>query len=226
MQHNEKRITLALVINFIVLATAIGFSVYFALSVKDGERGATGKSAYEIAVEHNFMGTEKEWLDSLNGQNGEDGLTPVIEISEEGNWVINGVDTGIKAKGEDGSQGPAGLDGIDRQDGKDGEQPNIGVDGNWWIGDVNTGISAQGTPGVSITNVEINYEGELIIKLSDGSDAINLGKVVGTDGTDGVTPTLEINAEGYWVINGKVTEINAQGQDGESGVCAFKYPSM
>lgn len=46
MQHNEKRITLALVINFIVLATAIGFSVYFALSVKDGERGATGKSAY------------------------------------------------------------------------------------------------------------------------------------------------------------------------------------
>lgn len=102
-----KKITLALVINFIVLATAIGFSVYFALSVKDGERGATGKSAYEIAVEHNFMGTEKEWLDSLNGQNGEDGLTPVIEISEEGNWVINGVDTGIKAKGEDGSQGPA-----------------------------------------------------------------------------------------------------------------------
>ncbi|MBS6463417.1 MAG: leucine-rich repeat protein [Firmicutes bacterium] len=218
MQHNEKRITLALVINFIVLATAIGFSVYFALSVKDGERGATGKSAYEIAVEHNFMGTEKEWLDSLNGQNGEDGLTPVIEISEEGNWVINGVDTGIKAKGEDGSQGPAGLDGIDGQDGKDGEQPNIGADGNWWIGGVNTGISAQGTPGVSITNVEINYEGELIIKLSDGSDAINLGKVVGTDGTDGVTPTLEINAEGYWVINGKVTEINAQGQDGISPV--------
>lgn len=28
-------------------------------------RGADGKSAYEIAVEHGFAGTEEEWLDSL-----------------------------------------------------------------------------------------------------------------------------------------------------------------
>jgi len=29
--------------------------------------GAEGKSAYEIAVEHGFVGTEEQWLLSLKG---------------------------------------------------------------------------------------------------------------------------------------------------------------
>ena len=33
----------------------------------DGDNGSNGKSAYEIAVENGFTGTEQEWLDSLNG---------------------------------------------------------------------------------------------------------------------------------------------------------------
>lgn len=36
-----------------------------------GEKGDPGKSAYEIAVEQGFTGTEKEWLDSLHGTSGE-----------------------------------------------------------------------------------------------------------------------------------------------------------
>lgn len=35
--------------------------------------GADGKSAYEIAVDHGFVGTEEEWLDSLIGANGTPG---------------------------------------------------------------------------------------------------------------------------------------------------------
>lgn len=30
--------------------------------------GKNGKSAYEIAVENGFLGTEQEWIDSLNLQ--------------------------------------------------------------------------------------------------------------------------------------------------------------
>lgn len=30
--------------------------------------GIAGKSAYEIAVENGFKGTEKEWLESLKGE--------------------------------------------------------------------------------------------------------------------------------------------------------------
>lgn len=47
-----------------------------------GEPGAAGKSAYEIAQEHGFEGTEEEWLASLKGEKGDkgdpgaDGYTP------------------------------------------------------------------------------------------------------------------------------------------------------
>ena len=38
-----------------------------------------GKSAYEIAVENGFKGSEQEWLNSLYGKNGEDGADLDIE---------------------------------------------------------------------------------------------------------------------------------------------------
>lgn len=43
--------------------------------VMDGEfvGGRDGKSAYEIAVEHGFEGTEEEWLESLVGPPGPEG---------------------------------------------------------------------------------------------------------------------------------------------------------
>jgi hypothetical protein len=39
----------------------------------DGKDGANGKSAYEIAVDNGFTGTEQEWLESLKGADGKDG---------------------------------------------------------------------------------------------------------------------------------------------------------
>ena len=39
----------------------------------DGTPGTDGKSAYIIAVEHGFTGTETEWLESLKGKDGTDG---------------------------------------------------------------------------------------------------------------------------------------------------------
>lgn len=39
--------------------------------------GIEGKSAYEVAVANGFEGTEKEWLDSLHGEKGDPGYTPV-----------------------------------------------------------------------------------------------------------------------------------------------------
>lgn len=48
-----------------------------------GEPGADGKSAYEIAVENDFSGSEAEWLESLRGETGPQGptgTTPNIQI--------------------------------------------------------------------------------------------------------------------------------------------------
>ena len=53
-------------------------------------RGTIGESAYEIALKNGFKGTEKEWLQSLFPQ-----------IGENGNWVIGGIDTGVSADGSD-----------------------------------------------------------------------------------------------------------------------------
>ena len=50
--------------------------LYQQLLQKISEKGKDGKSAYEIAVEHGFTGTENEWLQSLKGADGKDGITP------------------------------------------------------------------------------------------------------------------------------------------------------
>ena len=63
-----------------------------------------GLSAYEIAVEKGFEGTEEEWLVSLKGQQGEKG--------EQGIQGEKG-ETGIK--GEKGDKGDKGDKGEPRQ---------------------------------------------------------------------------------------------------------------
>lgn len=59
-----------------------------------GTQGADGKSAYQIAVDNGFSGTETEWLASLKG--------PIGETGPQG---IQGV------QGPQGERGPAGADG-------------------------------------------------------------------------------------------------------------------
>lgn len=73
-------------------------NLYQQLLQKISEKGKDGRSAYEIAVEHGFVGTETEWLESLkgvDGKNGTDGLP-----------------------GKDGKNGTDGLPGRDGIDGK------------------------------------------------------------------------------------------------------------
>lgn len=81
--------------------------LYQQLLQKISEKGKDGKSAFEIAVEHGFVGTEIEWLESLKGVDGKDGC--------DGR---NGVD-GLPGKdGKDGADGLPGRDGINGTDGK------------------------------------------------------------------------------------------------------------
>lgn len=42
-------------------------------SGEKGDPGKNGKSAYEIAVDNGFEGTEQEWLNSLKGEKGDKG---------------------------------------------------------------------------------------------------------------------------------------------------------
>lgn len=55
---------------------------------------AYGKSAYVLAVQNGFKGSEEEWLASLKG---DPGITP--HIGENGNWWVGDVDTMESAAG-------------------------------------------------------------------------------------------------------------------------------
>ena len=87
---------------------------------------------YQLALADGYSGTYEEWLASIKGTDGKDGHSPVITIGENGNWFIDGVDTGVKAQGENG---------------KDGDSPYIGANGNWWVGETDTGVKATGDQG-------------------------------------------------------------------------------
>jgi len=94
--------------------------LYQQLLQKISEKGKDGKSAYEIAVEHGFVGTEAEWLESLKGVDGKDGVN-----GKDGCDGRNGVD-GLPGKdGKDGANGLPGRDGIDGINGSDGKSAYI-----------------------------------------------------------------------------------------------------
>lgn len=65
------------------------------------------------------------------GPQGPAGETPEITIGDNGNWVVDGEDTGVKATGEDGET----------------PEVTVGENGNWFINGVDTGVSAQGPQG-------------------------------------------------------------------------------
>ena len=80
-----------------------------------GGTGIDGKSAYEIAVEHGFVGDEKTWLETLKGAQGEVG--PQGPQGEKGD------------QGEVGPQGPVGVQGPAGPQGERGPQGEQGVQG-------------------------------------------------------------------------------------------------
>ena len=55
-------------------------------------KGEEGKSAYEIAVQNGYSGSEQQWINSLVGKPGD---TPYIGAN--GNWFVGAVDTGVRA---------------------------------------------------------------------------------------------------------------------------------
>ena len=66
--------------------------------IEDAEHGLDGKSAYEIAVEHGYVGTEEEWLASLHGK---DGITPDMSEYPKTSEVQTIVETVIQPVAEE-----------------------------------------------------------------------------------------------------------------------------
>ena len=142
--------------------------------------------------------------------------TGSILTIENGNWYINGVDTGVPATGPQGEKGETG------NNGNDGVTPHIGANGNWWIGSVDTGIKAQGQQGqagqdgANGVTPHIGVNGNWWIGTVDtGIKAQGQQGQAGQDGTNGISPHIGTN--GNWWIGTTDTGIKAQGQQGQAG---------
>ena len=119
--------------------------LYQQLLQKISEKGGNGKSAFEIAVENGFVGTETEWLESLkgkdgtdgqpgkngadgtNGQDGKDGIDgkSAYEIAIANGFFGTESEWLESLKGSDGKDGTDGQPGKDGVDGKDGVTPDM-----------------------------------------------------------------------------------------------------
>lgn len=165
-----------------------------------GEDLPRGKSAYEIAKENGFDGTEAEWLASLKGKpgenglpgtNGKDGETPYV--GENGNWYIGADDTGKPSRGAKGEPGRDGVTptfsiesvetgepGTDAEVTMTGDAPNHGL--RFVIPRGNKGDKGDtGSPGAKGDKGEPGAKGE------PGSPGAK-----GDKGDTGATPNLTI----------------------------------
>ena len=133
-----------------------------------GSRGADGKSAYEVALQNGFTGTEADWLTSLKGQKGDTGAPGAKgEPGEKGDRGEPGT-PGAKGergeKGEKGDTGTPGKDGVNGTDGKDGAD---GFSPTVTVTETSTGATITATDKNGTTTAKIQNGSGTPVDLSD-----------------------------------------------------------
>lgn len=167
------------------------------ISDLSGAQGIQGLSAYQVAVQHGFEGTEDEWLISLKGEKGETGPK-----GDKG-------DTG--EKGDTGPQGPKGDTGsglnLKGELDSETELPQEGVSGDAWLisGNLYVYVGENG-------NVESNP------KWSNVGSIQGLAGPQGPKGEQGEPgPKGEPGANGAPGVQGPKGDPGEKGEKGDPG---------
>lgn len=168
---------------------------------ENGADGAPGKSAYEVAVDNGYQGTETEWLNSLKmGPKGDKG-----DKGDPGEPGKDGVDG---EKGDPGAVGPAGPKGEKGEKGDQGIQGPPGKDGA--KGDPGT-VGPKGDPGVQ------GEKGDPGVKGDQGDPGPKGDKGdMGAQGPAG--PQGEQGVKGDPGQQGEKGDRGERGPQGEAGV--------
>ena len=152
----------------------------------NGEKGTDGKSAYQIAVEQGYQGSESDWLSSLKGEKGNTGAkgNPGQDGAEGKSAYAIAVEHGyedseekwlLSLKGEKGDTGERGEKGDAGVAGKDGFSPiaNVVKDGSVITITI---TDKNGTTTVTLTEgaaadltpyAKVTYVDEKVQELSD-----------------------------------------------------------
>ena len=180
----------------------------------NGEKGTDGKSAYQIAVEQGYQGSESDWLSSLKGdkgdkgekgntgakgnpgQDGADGKSAYAIAVEHGyedseeKWLLS-----LKGeKGDTGERGEKGDTGLQGERGERGEKGDAGVAGK----DGFSPIANVVKDGSVITITITDKNGTTTVTLTEGAavDLTPYAKTVYVDEkvqelSDSLTYTLQ-----------------------------------
>ncbi|MDD3831250.1 MAG: S1C family serine protease [Clostridia bacterium] len=176
--------------------------IALSLLIMTGCMPEDGKSAYDIAVQNGFVGTEVEWLASLKGDKGDQGDKGTVDvgirsvsIDDDGNLLVTleddqQINLGIVV-------GQAGVDGINGLSAYE-QALQAGFDGTLqeWLASLR---GENGSVDVGIRSLSINQLGQLVVTL-ENDELVNLGVVVGQDGKS--TYQLAVD-NGY---NGTISE--------------------
>jgi hypothetical protein len=119
------------------------------------------KSAYDLAVESGFVGTQAEWLLSLKGETGSAGPQ-----GPQGLQGLQGPQGDAGPQGLQGIQGPAGNDGAQGLPGADGAQGIQGPAGPQGLQGIQGIQGPQGEPGAGGADVKSG-----LVNLTAGGSA-------------------------------------------------------
>ena len=127
------------------------------LDALPGGGGADGKSAYEIAVDNGYVGSQTQWLASLKGDKGDKG-----DVGATGAQGIQGDkgDTGAQGiqgvKGDKGDVGATGAQGIQGDKGDKGDVGATGAQGIQGVKGDKGDVGATGAQGKSAYEVAVD----------------------------------------------------------------------
>ena len=180
----------------------------------NGEKGTDGKSAYQIAVEQGYQGSESDWLSSLKGdkgntgakgnpgQDGADGKSAYAIAVEHGyedseeKWLLSlkGEKGDTGERGEKGNTGDRGLQGVPGEKGEKGDAGVAGKDGTDGFSPIANVVKNGSVITITITD----KSGTTTVTLTEGAavDLTPYAKTVYVDEkvqelSDSLTYTLQ-----------------------------------
>ena len=186
---------------------------------KDGKDGVGIESIDfadgKLQVLYTDKSTDEIVIPVIQGPKGDKGDpgTPgsVVTIGENGNWFIDGEDTGVKAKGEDG------------QNGADGKASTITISekNTWVIDGKDTGVSVNGGKGDPGEDGQDGEDGATWLTGTNKPED-NLGKT-GDFYFNSTTYDIYVKGESSWTFICNIKGADGlPGSDGEDGISISK----
>jgi hypothetical protein len=154
------------------------------LESKLGIEGLSDEDKLQLAskIQENIAKKRAEQATTSLGEHTKLVIRAIKKIEEDLVSKFNSLNGAISAKAASLKDGAPGKDGLPGKDGRNGKDGRDGRDGIGSVGPIGPAgrDGIDGVDGISVTNAKIDFDGSLVISLSNGRE-INAGEVVPLD---------------------------------------------